>query len=508
MLEGLIAALSLSNMAAAVLGVFLGIVIGAIPGLTATFGIVLLVPVTFIMSTEHGMIMLVGIYAGAIYGGSISAILLNIPGTPASIVSGWEGHAMAKRGQAPQALGISAVGSGIGGILAALGLIFLTPLLAQLALRFGAPEFVMLVVFSLVIVVVMMETPIRANLASVFIGLTLAAVGISPVDGMARMTFGFYELYAGLGVVAVLIGFFCLPQAIQLALEAIRGENAIALSRVGPSSFIQVWKRVVYDKWLLLRSSVLGVGMGILPAIGPESTPFVAHSLERRLSSSPEEFGKGSESGLFAAEASASANVGGSLIPLLALGIPGSAAAAVFIGALTLHGLQPGPLLFTEQPGLMYSFFTGYFVVNLLVVIMGLFWSRHMAALLRLPKALIAVYVTLFSFFGAYAVNNSMFDIWVMMGALGLVIAMRVVSIPVIPSVLGFILGGVLETNLAIATARSTDISYYLQRPITVGLVIISVAIVAWALVRRRRDRGNPAAVPQAESGSLLEIKD
>ncbi|MGE0586695.1 MAG: tripartite tricarboxylate transporter permease [Flavobacteriaceae bacterium] len=166
---------------------------------------------------------------------------------------------------------------------------------------------------------------------------------------------------------------------------------------------------------------------------------------------------------MFAAEASASANVGGSLIPLLALGIPGSAAAAVFIGALTLHGLQPGPLLFTEQPGLMYSFFTGYFVVNLLVVIMGLFWSRHMAALLRLPKALIAVYVTLFSFFGAYAVNNSMFDIWVMMGALGLVIAMRVVSIPVIPSVLGFILGGVLETNLAIATARSTDISYYLQ---------------------------------------------
>jgi putative tricarboxylic transport membrane protein len=505
MIEGLLAALSLGNTASAALGVFLGIIIGAIPGLTATFGIVLLVPVTFIMSTDHGMIMLVGIYAGAIYGGSISAILLNIPGTPASIVSGWEGHAMAKRGEAPQALGISAFGAGVGGIIAAIALMFLTPLLAQLALRFGAPEYVMLVVFSLVVVVVMMDTPIISNIASVFIGLTLATVGISPVDGMARMTFGYYELYSGLSVVSVLIGFFCLPQAVQLAMEAIRGENEIALSKVGASSFLQVWRRAVYDKWLLLRTSVLGVGMGILPAIGPESAPLVAHSLERKISAKPEEYGKGSESGLFAAEASASACVGGSLIPLLALGIPGSAAAAVFIGALTLHGLQPGPLLFTEQPDLMNAFFVGYFVVNILIVIMGLFWSRHLAALLRLPKAMIAVYVTLFAFFGAYAVNNSMFDIWVMIAAVGLVIMMRAVSIPVIPSVLGFILGRVLETNLAIAMARSTDVAYYLQRPITVGLAVISLGIIVWAARQRWRERASGRTAPQ-ENGSLLEV--
>src|SRR5690606_16007198 len=173
----------------------------------ATFGIVLLVPVTFLMSSDHGMIMLVGIYAGAIYGGSISAVLLNIPGTPASIISALEGHAMARRGEAPQALGISAFGAGIAGIIAAFALMFLTPPLAQLALRFGAPEYVMLVVFSLLIVTVMMETPLLSNLASTFIGLTLAVVGISPVDAMPRMTFGHYELYAGLGIVPVLIGF-------------------------------------------------------------------------------------------------------------------------------------------------------------------------------------------------------------------------------------------------------------------------------------------------------------
>jgi putative tricarboxylic transport membrane protein len=507
MFESFLAGLSMGNILSAAAGVFLGIIIGAIPGLTATFGIVLLVPVTFLMTADHGMIMLVGIYAGAIYGGSISAILLNIPGTPASIVSGWEGYAMAKRGEAPQALGISAVGSGIGGIIAAIALMFLTPLLSQLALRFGAPEYVMLVVFSLLIVVAMLDTPMVANLASVFIGLTMAAVGISPVDGSARMTFGLYELYSGLGVVAILIGFFCLPQAVQLAIEAVRGDEANDVGQVGASSLGRVLKRAIRDRWLLARSSLLGVGIGILPAMGPEATPFVAHSMERRLSRTPDEFGNGSESGLFAAESSISANVGGSLIPLLALGIPGSAAAAVFIGALTLHGLQPGPLLFTEQPDLMNSFFIGYFVVNVLVVLMGLLFARHMAVFLRMPKAIIASYITLFSFFGAYAVNNSLFDIWVMLGAFGLVLAMRVSQIPVIPSVLGFILGSVLESNLAIAGARSLDPLYYLQRPITVILVLICLAIVGW-LAYRAWQTPTGAERSTSNNGSVLQAEE
>ncbi|MBA3584511.1 MAG: tripartite tricarboxylate transporter permease, partial [Gemmatimonadetes bacterium] len=194
----------------------LGIVFGAIPGLTATFGIAILIPVTFLLEPVHGMIMLGGVYAGAIYGGSISAILLNIPGTPASIVTGWEGNAMARQGKAPLALGLSAVSSGAGGLFSALALMFLTPILAQLALRFGAPENVALVIFSLTIVVVMLDTPVLANLAGVTLGLVIAAIGIDPVQGTARFTFGFYQLYSGLNVVAVLVGFFCLPQAIVL----------------------------------------------------------------------------------------------------------------------------------------------------------------------------------------------------------------------------------------------------------------------------------------------------
>lgn len=493
MIEGVLNALTPLSLLFAAAGVLLGIIFGAIPGLTATFGIALLIPVTFLMAAEHGMIMLAGIYAGAIYGGSISAILLNIPGTPASIVSAWEGHALARKGKAPLALGISAVGAGLGGIISAVALMFMTPTLARLALSFGAPEYVMLVIFSLIIVVVMLETPLFANITGVFIGLILAAVGLDPVSGTARLTFDFYQLYSGFNVVAVLVGFFCLPQAILLAAEAFSGKSEIAVGRVAATKPLEVLKRIGADKWLVVRSALIGTGLGILPAVGPESTPLVAHSVERRLAKKPEEFGKGSESGLLCADSSVVANVGGSLIPLLALGIPGSGAAAVFIGALTLHGLRPGPLLFTEQPELMYTFFAGFFAVCILVTVMGLFGARYLALLLRLPKGAIATFVTLFSIFGAYAVNNSIFDIWVMVGSAGLAVLLSVIGIPILPVVLAFILGGVLESNLAITQARMDGWGYFLDRPIALVLAAVCLVLVAATAWRRWRRGQGPA---------------
>lgn len=502
MIEGLLNALTPMSLAFAAAGVLMGIIIGSIPGLTATFGIALLIPVTFLMSAEHGMIMLAGIYAGAIYGGCISAILLNIPGTPASIVSAWEGHALARKGKAPMALGISALGAGIGGILSAIALMFMTPTLAQLALSFGAPEYVMLVVLSLIIVVVMLETPLFANITGVFIGLILASVGLDPVDGSARLTFGFYQLYSGFNVVAVLVGFFCLPQAVLLAAEAVSGNQHIAVGRVAATKPVMVLRRIIQDRWLILRSSFIGTGLGILPAVGPESTPLVAHSVERRLSKKPEEFGKGSESGLLCSDSSIAANVGGSLIPLLALGIPGSGAAAVFIGALTLHGLRPGPLLFTEQPGIMYTFFAGFVVVNVLIAIMGLFGARYLALLLRLPKGAIATFVTLFSIFGAYAVNNSIFDVWVMFSAAGLAVTLGVVGIPILPVVLAFILGSVLESNLAITRARAADWTYFLDRPIALGLCAVAIMLIGVTIWRRSRRRGR--TLPPGDEGEFL----
>ncbi|MCA8931315.1 MAG: tripartite tricarboxylate transporter permease [Rhodospirillaceae bacterium] len=496
MWEGIATALSALSLTFAVLGVVLGVIIGAIPGLTATFGIALLIPVTFLMAPEHGMIMLAGIYAGAIYGGSISAILLNIPGTPASIVSGWEGHALAKQGKAPLALGISALASGVGGIISAIALMFLTPTLAQLALSFGAPEYVALVVFSLVIAVVMLDTPIFANITGAFLGLILASVGVDPVNGTGRFIFGFYQLFSGLNVVAVLVGFFCLPQAIVLVAEAISGVESVAVGRVAATKPRQVLAQLMKDRWLALRSSVLGTGLGILPAVGPESTPLIAHTLERRLSKEPEKFGKGSESGLVAAETSISANVGGSLIPLLALGIPGSGAAAVFIGALTLHGLRPGPLLFVERPEVMYTFFAGFLAVNLLKTVIGLYGARYLARLLVLPRGVIAAFVIFFSIFGAYAVDTNLFNIWVMFASAFLAMGLGAVGIPILPVVLAFILGGVLERNLAITLARSDGVVYFLERPLALGIFAVTAMIIllsTWRRLGRLRKRGTEA---------------
>lgn len=501
MIEGILAALSPLSLLFAALGVVLGIVFGAIPGLTATFGIALLIPVTFLMAPEHGMIMLAGIYAGAIYGGSISAILLNIPGTPASIVTGWEGNAMARQGKAPLALGLSAVSSGVGGLISALALMFLTPVLAQLALRFGAPEYVALVIFSLVIVVVMLDTPIFANITGVFLGLIIASIGIDPVQGMARFTFGFYQLYSGLNVVAVLVGFFCLPQAIVLAAESIAGASASSVGRIGASPPGLVARIVFSNRWNVLRSSALGTALGILPAVGPESTPLVAHTMERRMSKDQAQFGKGSEAGLISAESSVSANVGGSLIPLLALGIPGSGAAAVFVGALTLHGLQPGPLLFTNRPEVMYTFFTGFLVVNVLMTVVGLFGARYLARLLSLPKAVIATFVAFFSIFGAYAVNANLFDVWVMFASALLAIGVGLVGIPILPIVLAFILGGVLEQNIAITAARAGGLDYFLGRPIALGLTAITLVIVAIAAYRAVSGTGRNHGEPSSEGG-------
>lgn len=505
MWEGIQGALTPESLAVVILGVLLGIVIGAIPGLTATFGIALLIPVTFLMSPEAGMIMLSGIYAGAIYGGSISAILLNIPGTPASIVSGWEGHALARQGKAPMALALSAISSGIGGLFSGLALLFLTPPLARIALAFGAPEYVALVVFSLVIVVVMLDTPFMGNLAAAFLGLLLASIGLDPIQGMPRFTFGLYPLMSGLDVVAVLVGFFCLPQAFVLARESLEGARYGTVGQIGAVKPGDVLRRLRRAAGTLLRASGIGTLLGILPAIGPETTPFVCHALEKRFAREPETFGKGSTQGLIVAETSVSANVGGSLIPLLALGIPGSGAAAVFIGALTLHGMRPGPLLFVEQEAVVYAFFAGFVFVNLFMTVAGLFGARYVALVLSAPKGALAAFITFFSIFGAYAVNNSLFDVWVMFAAGLFALVLNALRIPILPVVLGFILGGLLEQNLAVLHATADDPGYLLERPIALALFALSIVILAarfWRHGRRSAGRGAPATSAR-ESGDI-----
>lgn len=491
MLEGFLNALTPMSLTAEIVGVIIGIIFGAIPGLTATLGIALFVPVTFLMSPEHGMIMLGGIYAGGIFGGSISAILLNVPGTPASIVTGWEGYALAKEGKAPFALGLAALSSGVGGVISAIAVLFLTPLLSKLALTFGSPEYCALLVFSFTIVIVMLETPLAGNLFGCVIGLLIVTIGLDPVIGTPRFTFGLVDLMSGFNMVAVLIGFFCMTQAVVLALDSLRGDTTGPISFEGTGDHKELARTLFTRIGTYLRSSVLGVFLGILPALGPVETPFIAHAVERRFNRHDKKFGQGSISGLIASEASISANVGGSLIPLISLGIPGSGAAAVFIGSLTLHGLQPGPMLFANQTGLIYTFFWGFLILNLFMLAFGLFGVRYCAAVLKIPKSVIATFVAVFSLIGSYSIENSLFDVFVMLGATGLALWFQALRISILPVVMAVILGPLFEQQLVVLTTSYSGPAEVLTRPITAGFLLVSLGMIAFRLLRRKS--GHPA---------------
>lgn len=500
-IEGLLVALEPVNLFAALVGLVLGVVFGAIPGLTATLGVALLVPVTFVMEPAPGMIMLMGVYAGAIYAGAITAILLRIPGTPASIPTTWDGYALTEQGKPRLALGTAAVASGIGGLLSGVVLLTLSPLLADLALNFGAVEYVALVLFGLIAVVFLLEGSLVHSAAGAFVGMALGMVGLDPALGFARYSFGQFELTAGLGVVPVLIGVFCVTEAVRLAWTsrtAYRpGESVLMV----PGRRMPSWADLRSNTWNLARSSAIGTGLGVLPAVGPETTPFVSYAAARRSSKNKSLFGKGSLEGLMAAESSNNAAVGGSLVPTLALGIPGSAVAAVFLGALTLQGLRPGPLLFTEQPVLVNALFVGFLLVNIFMVVIGVLFVQQFAVVLRLPHAALATAVAFFSVIGAFAIGSNIFNVWVMFGAGVLTAVLIMARIPLAPVVLGLILGPLLESNLvrALAGARG-DWTVFLRQPISLVILVLGAAVILFVVIGRVRGRRARAASSQTTS--------
>ena len=496
MFGGLAQALSPLSLSVEIGGVLIGIVFGAIPGLTATLAIALFVPVTFLMTPEHGMIMLGGIYAGGIFGGSISAILINVPGTPASIVTGWEGHALALEGRAPFALGLAALSSGIGGLISGVALLFLTPALSALALRFGSPEYCALMLFSFTVVVVMLESSLLSNLLSACLGLLLVTIGLDPVSGSPRFTFGITDLMSGFNLVAVLIGFFCMTQAVLLARDSLFAEQQSLVKYGGERPYRELLQSVSQRIATYLRSSVVGVLLGILPGLGPVETPFIAHSIERRFNRRDDKFGKGSVAGLIASEASISANVGGTLIPLISLGIPGSGAAALFIGSLTLHGLQPGPMLFVSNPRLVYTFFWGFLAVNVFMLLFGLFGAHHFAKVLKVPKGVLATFVAVFSILGAYAINNNLFDIVVMFGAAAFALWLQALRLSILPVVMAVILGPMFEQQLAVLTSSYHSVHGVLQRPIADAFLLASLAMLALRVLRNLRRRASGVAQP------------
>lgn len=441
--EALTLFLSFENFAVIFLGVLIGTLIGAIPGMTTPMGVALALPFTFTLHPVTGVLLLLGIYKGGLYGGSISAILLKAPGTPAASCTVIDGFPMAQKGEAKRALDMALYASCIADLISNLALILLTGFLASFALSFGPPEFFTLILFSLTIIAGVSGDSLPRGLISACLGLFLATVGLDTIYGTERLIFGNYELMSGFNFIPVLIGLFALPEIIDHFARKGGGDIAVgALGRVG-ASMADLRKCMK----TIIRGSVIGVILGAIPGIGGAPSAFLSYSEARRNSKNPDAFGKGEIEGVAAAEAGNNGVAGATMIPLLALGVPGDVTTAVILGAFMIHGLQPGPVMFVQNLPMIYAIFIGIMLSSGFLFLIGKLMIRSVSRISDIPNRILYPIVLILCIFGSYAVNNALLDILIMiaMGALGYL--MLKLSIPAAPFLIGFILGPLLEDS-------------------------------------------------------------
>lgn len=484
--EGLALVLQWEPMLFLVIGVVAGIIFGAIPGLTTTMSIALLLPFTFVLDPLNGLTLLLGIYFATVYAGSVPAILLRIPGTPASAATLLDGYPLTQQGKGGQALMISLVASVAGGLVGGVMLLFFAPTLAQYALKFGPAEFFMLSVFALALIASMSEGHMVKGLLSGLLGLLIATVGIDPIGGYPRFTFGNSDLLGGLGFIPVLIGLFGVAEALTRFEAASSQQKAIPLR---PGSYKLSWKEMGKLTPAALYSSLIGFVVGVLPGTGGDIGSFVAHNEVKRVSRDKSRYGRGDLRGLTAAEAANNASVPGTIAPTLVLGIPGNSAAAVLLGALTVHGLQPGPQLFTGSGDLVYAIFWALLIIPIVMLVIGLAGIRAWGQITRIPTRYLWPAVLALSAVGAFAVRGTIVDVVVMVGAGVLGYLMIKNGFPPAPLVIGLIVGPLAETGFRRATIINGGSLQWIFQPIPLVLLIVSILTVAVALLRTWRMR-------------------
>lgn len=468
-------------------GILCGVVVGAIPGLTGTMAVALALPLTFTLEPVTGILLLLGIYKGAIYGGSIPAILIKTPGTPAASCTVLDGYPMAERGQAGKALKMALYASCTADFISNLSLIFFAKAIAGFALRFGPPEFFALVAFALTIIAGVSGDSLLRGLIAGFLGLFAATVGLDLVYGTNRFTFDSPDLMGGLNFVPVLIGLFALPEIIGGVAKPTGGLPRTATTQGSSLSFAE-YRASLKN---ILRGSLIGVFLGAIPGIGGAPAAFMAYSEAKRTSRHPERFGRGELQGVAAAEAGNSGCCGATMIPLLALGVPGDVITAIILGAFMIHNLTPGPLLFEQQTGLVYAIFMGLILSSGFLLLAGLGCIRFFARIAAIPRALLLPAVAVLCAYGAYAVNSSLFDVLVMTGMGILGYAMQSARLPVAPFLIAFILGPMFEDNLRRSLLLSGgDPSIFLRSGICwffIGLTVLSCVLLARRNLRNRR---------------------
>ncbi|MFC0160806.1 tripartite tricarboxylate transporter permease [Mameliella alba] len=462
------------------LGAILGLVLGAIPGISSTMALAILMPVTFTMEPGVAILFLISVFMSSVYGGSISAILMKLPGTPASIFTQIDGYPMAQSGRAGHALNYALVASTVGGMVGLALLVVLAPVLADFATNFRSPEFAAVALFG--IVMLSFASNGSTLVASVvgFVGVLLGMVGFDALTDAQRMTMNQPMLQSGLNLIPVIIGLFGLGEILQNLVRF--GDSPTARPAIGKvmlplSELTRRWK-------VMLRGSVIGTFIGAIPAAGSAVAVSIAYAQERRLSKEPEKFGRGHPDGLVAPEAANSASVGGSLIPLIALGVPGDTITAVLMGALMVHGLTPGPLLFANDPTFVSWIYVSVLLALVATLVLGLGMIRAAVLVTRIPPQLMYVFIAVFCVIGAFAIRNDMNDVYVMIafGVVGFVFSR--IGLPVTPLAFGLILGPILEENLR----RSLMISQgswkiFIDRPISATLLAVCVLLVALPLI-------------------------
>jgi putative tricarboxylic transport membrane protein len=478
------------------LGTVGGIIVGCLPGFTITMGAALVLPLTFGMSSIEGLSAMIGVLVGGLAGGQITGILLGIPGTPSSVATVFDGHPMATAGEPGRALALGTWSSFWGGLIGALALMFFTPPLADMAMKFGPWEFFALVTFGLTIIASLSSSSMLKGAISGILGLIAASFGTDPMTGIPRFNFGLHGLTGGFSFLPVLIGLFAFSQLMK-NLEG-NGSSSQALISDADLKFSSksVMKEIFKQPFNLLRSSLIGVFVGALPGAGASIANILAYDQAKRASKRSKEFGSGIPDGIIASEAANNGTGGGGLTPTMALGVPGDAVTAIMMGALILHGIQPGPLLIIEFPDLVYGVFVAFFVAHFFMLGVQLYGIRIFVRLTKIPLYLLIPSIFVLCSVGSFSIQNRFFDIWVLFifGLLGYI--MSKMKIPLAPMILGVILGPMAETNFRRALMTDPDLTLFVTRPISLLFILMAIVSLIYPLYRDYRTKKYARKMP------------
>ncbi|HEX5523896.1 MAG TPA: tripartite tricarboxylate transporter permease [Pedococcus sp.] len=504
LLDGFSTALTPINLLYALIGVVLGTAIGVLPGIGPAMTIALLLPLTYSLEATQAFIMFAGIYYGGMYGGSTTSILLNTPGESASVITAIEGNLMAKRGRGAAALATAAIGSFIAGTIGTLALALVAPQIVKLAIQLGSPDYFAIMMLAFIAVTTVLGSSKIRGLAALGIGLLIGTVGIDPTSGQQRLTLGIPELADGIDVVVVAVGLFAVGEALWVAAH-LRRQPAEIIHVDGARMNREDWKRS-WKPWL--RGTLIGFPFGAIPAGGAEIPTFLSYVTEKRLSKKPEEFGHGAIEGVAGPEAANNASAAGTLVPMLSLGLPTNATAAVMLAAFTQFGIQPGPLLFEREPQLVWALIASLFIGNLLLLLINLPLAPAWAKLLQIPRPYLYAGIVFFATLGAYSVNLQAFDLGILLvlGLLGFM--MRRYGLPVLPLILGVILGPRLEKQLRTSLQLSDgQVSGLFTEPVAIVVYVIVALVLLWPLARRVLRRSAPAEVAAVEEREKVEVR-